>query len=107
MSITRVGVVAKSRLQAATPSLIEVEKWLADHNVEPIFETATAALMPPDAKRRVEDKNSLVRSVGFVLVLGGDGTLLSMADCIGRAGVHVPILGVNFGSLGFLTEVTL
>jgi len=107
MSITRVGIVAKSRLQAATPSLIEVEKWLADHEVEPIFETATAALMPPDAKRRVEDKNSLVRSVGFVLVLGGDGTLLSMADCIGRAGVHVPILGVNFGSLGFLTEVTL
>ena len=105
--ITRVGVVAKSKLQAATPHLVDVETWLGDHHVDAVFETATAALMPANAKRRVADKQSLVAEVGLVLVLGGDGTLLSMADCIGRAGVNVPILGVNFGSLGFLTEVTL
>lgn len=105
--ITRVGVVAKSRLQVAAPHLLDVEKWLHDHGVDAIFETATAALMPPSPTRRVAEKASLVSEVGLVLVLGGDGTLLSMADCIGRAGLNVPILGVNFGSLGFLTEVTL
>jgi NAD+ kinase len=107
MPITRVGVVAKSHLQAATPHLVDVEAWLAAHGVEAVFETATAALMPPNATRHVADKQSLVTAVGLVLVLGGDGTLLSMANCIGRAGLNVPILGVNFGSLGFLTEVTL
>ena len=105
--ITRVGVVAKSRLQAATPHLVDVEKWFGAHGIDVVFETATAALMPANPARRIADKQSLVADVGLVLVLGGDGTLLSMADCIGRAGVHVPILGVNFGSLGFLTEVTL
>jgi len=107
MTITRVGVVAKSRLQVAAQHLVDVEAWLAARGVDAIFETATAALMPANPKRRTAGKQSLVTDVGLVLVLGGDGTLLSMADCIGRARVHVPILGVNFGSLGFLTEVTL
>ena len=105
--ITRVGVVAKSRLQVAAPHLVDVEQWLTGRGVETVFETATAALMPPNPSRRIADKQSLVGEVGLVLVLGGDGTLLSMADAIGRAGLNVPILGVNFGSLGFLTEVTL
>jgi NAD+ kinase len=105
--IARVGVVAKARLQEATTHLVDVETWLGERGVEAVFETATAALMPADPRRRVADKQPLVGEVGLVLVLGGDGTLLSMADCIGRAGLPIPLLGVNFGSLGFLTEVTL
>src|SRR5215510_16098301 len=106
-SITRVGVVAKARLQNATPHLLDVQTWLGERGVEVVFETATAALMPADPRRRVADKDLLVAEVGLMLVLGGDGTLLSMADSIARAGLAIPVLGVNFGSLGFLTEVTL
>jgi NAD+ kinase len=102
----RVGIVAKSHLRAATPHLTEIASWLLHRGVEAVFETATAALMP-SVPSRVLDKPALVSDVGMVVVLGGDGTLLSMADCIGAAGSDIPILGVNFGSLGFLTEVTL
>src|SRR5436309_10339014 len=102
-----VGIVAKSHLREATPHLAEIESWLAARGVDAVFETATAALMPPNNGRRLADKPSLVTTVDLIVVLGGDGTLLSVAGCAGGAGVDVPILGVNFGSLGFLTEATL
>jgi NAD+ kinase len=43
----------------------------------------------------------------LIVILGGDGTLIGMAGLIAQAGTTVPILGVNFGSLGFLTEIQL
>ena len=105
--VNRVGIVAKSHLRAATPHLVQIGEWLAARGIEAVFETATAALMAPSAARKVLDKQALAAGTDMVLVLGGDGTLLSMADRIGEAGSNVPILGINFGSLGFLTEVTL
>ena len=105
--VSSVGIVAKSHLHAATAHLVDIGAWLEKRGVEPVFETATAALMPPGTARRVADKQALVTSVEMVVVLGGDGTLLSIADAIGVARSGIPMLGVNFGSLGFLTEVTL
>jgi NAD+ kinase len=105
--VSRVGIVAKSHLRAAAPHLVDIAEWLAARSIDAIFETATAALMPPSATRKVGSKEELAAGCNMVLVLGGDGTLLSMADRIGEAGSDIPILGVNFGSLGFLTEVTL
>src|SRR5438552_2545563 len=106
-SISRVGIVAKSHLRAAVPHLVDIAAWLRGRGIEAVFESATAALMPSADGHRVAEKLALVDMVDMVVVLGGDGTLLSMADCIAAAGKSIPILGVNFGSLGFLTEVTL
>jgi NAD+ kinase len=105
--IGHVGIVAKAHLRAAVPHLSEIAAWLRERGVEPIFESATAALMPSTAGARVAEKIELVDTVDMIVVLGGDGTLLSVADSIAGAGKSIPILGVNFGSLGFLTEVTL
>ena len=52
-------------------------------------------------------RSELPSECDLLVVLGGDGTFIGMADRIARAGVDVAILGVNFGSLGFLTEITL
>jgi len=105
--VTRVGIVAKSDLRQATPQLADIESWLRQRGIDALFETATAALMAPAAVRRVADKASLAPQVDLIVVLGGDGTLLSVADSAAAAGADVAILGVNFGSLGFLTEATL
>ena len=105
--VTRVGIIAKSGLVEATTHLMEIEQWLGRRGVTAVFETSTATLVPASATRAVVPKEALSADVAMVVVLGGDGTLLGMADCIGEAGSGIPILGVNFGSLGFLTEVTL
>lgn len=105
--IARVGIVAKAHLQAAGPHLLEIAAWLRARGVEPLFDSETAALAPGAGDVHKADKDELVKRVDLVLVLGGDGTLLGMAGRIGQAGVNIPILGVNFGGLGFLTEVTL
>ena len=106
-SIARVGILAKSRLHAAAPHLVQIGEWLAERGIAALFERETAALMPSVPHHQIAEKAALARDVDMVLVLGGDGTLLGMADCIGEAQSGIPILGVNFGSLGFLTEVTL
>src|SRR5205807_3883568 len=108
--MNRVGIVAKTRLQAAAQHLVQAASWLEARKIEPVFDPESAALADTAGaagRFKALDKDALAAQVDMVLVLGGDGTLLGMAGRIGRAGSDIPILGVNFGSLGFLTEVTL
>jgi NAD+ kinase len=103
--VKRVGIVAKIRLASIAPQLLEVAGWLEARGIEPVFEADTAALAAIAAPRRIVSRYELAEVVDLLLVLGGDGTLLAMADRIAHAGRDLPILGVNFGHLGFLTEV--
>jgi NAD+ kinase len=106
----RVGIVAKPRLRAAARHVAEIASWLQARGVEPVFDRDSAELASTvDDTRTYQavEKAELPRQVQLLLVLGGDGTLLSTAGCVGQSGADIPILGVNFGSLGFLTEVTL
>jgi len=104
-SITRVGIVAKRGLRAAADHLDQLASWLRDRGIEPIFETDTRELT--SARGETRSRDDLSRDVDLVVVMGGDGTLLSMATRTALAGRDTPILGVNFGSLGFLTETRI
>jgi NAD+ kinase len=106
-SITRVGIVAKRGLRAASEHLDQLARWLRERHIEAVFETETAALAGAGAGGTSRSRDDVPRDVDLVIVLGGDGTLLSMATRIALAGRDIPILGVNFGSLGFLTEIRI
>jgi len=105
--ITRVGIVAKTGLVAAADHLHRLAKWLRDRQLEAVFETDTATLAGDTAGKPTYSRETLPAEVDLIIVLGGDGTLLSMATRTAQSGRDIPILGVNFGSLGFLTEARI
>ncbi len=97
-----VGIVVKRGKKEAIPFVEKLVEWLEKKRVDFYFDEDTANLMQTD---RCISKDEFPFFVDMVIVLGGDGTLLSVVRSI--KGFKIPILGVNLGGLGFLTEITL
>jgi NAD+ kinase len=106
-NIARVGIVAKQGLVAAGEHLERLAGWLQRRGLEPVFDVDTAELAGLKSKADSYSREDLPNHVDLVVVMGGDGTLLSMATRTAQSGRDTPILGVNFGSLGFLTETRI
>jgi NAD+ kinase len=98
-----VAIVSKPDRPELADALPPLEKWLQQRNYAVVVDQESAAYFP--ASTVVARSELAARSPDLALVLGGDGTLLSAA----RAVAHrmLPIIAVNLGSLGFLTEVSL
>src|SRR5213080_4893293 len=92
-----VGLVVKRDRPRAARLAQRMIGWLRRRGIKALLD-ADAGLRGAPAL----DKDRLAREADLVVVLGGDGTLLSIAR---RTNGRVPILGVNLGELGFLTEV--
>ncbi len=108
MTIQRVGIVAKQGLVAASEHVARLGLWLRERGIEALYEEDTATLFGAVADGgSTMTRDALPNAVDLIIVLGGDGTLLAMAARIAQARRDVPILGVNFGSLGFLTEIRI
>jgi len=101
--MNRVAIVSKPHKEELGRILPPLVEWLSEHGYEPILDREGGAFCKGAA---VTDRNELPRyEPKLVIVLGGDGTLLAVARIFAATGV--PILGVNLGFLGFLTEIRL
>jgi NAD+ kinase len=97
----RVGIYAKKHHPDAAGFGREVMEWLRKRDLEVLLEEDLAKTL--GVERDYQDSQIPSRA-DLIVVLGGDGTLISVARHVGSQ--MKPILGVNLGSLGFLTEVT-
>ncbi|MGA7754360.1 MAG: NAD(+)/NADH kinase [Candidatus Sulfotelmatobacter sp.] len=95
------AIISRPGRPAVAEILPGLLSWLAEHGYKVIVDLETskyASEQEPVARGEMAS-----RPLDLVVVLGGDGTLLSAARV--TAAIDVPLLGVNLGSLGFLTEV--
>jgi NAD+ kinase len=101
--IKAVGIIAKSHKLERIEIIKKLYHWLIDKEVQVFIDSETALRIdvPSNLSREDVAKNDL----DLIIVLGGDGTLLSVARLVYDR--DIPILGVNMGNLGFLTEVTM
>jgi NAD+ kinase len=99
----RIGVIARGDRPDAAGVVRSLALWLSAQGREVLVDRETGRLLEDGAT--VVDRHALPGRVDLIVVLGGDGTLLSVARLVD--GLDVPILGVNLGGLGFLTATTL
>ncbi len=97
-----IGILTKPKFPDVKHILKDLVAWLRERHKEVILDKATAALID---ERASHQKTHIASLADMVLVLGGDGTMLSAARLVEER--SVPILGVNMGGLGFLTEASL
>jgi NAD+ kinase len=104
----RIGIIAKQNKPEAIPIVRNLVEWFRPKKIEVYMEEGMVKQFhPPLAGPHLNSigREDIPTKVEMIIVLGGDGTLLSVARLVGDH--NVPILGVNLGGLGFLTEITL
>lgn len=97
----KIAIVAKPAKKELEKLLPELAAWLEEHGYQVIADPDAAKFVPKYAA--VPRTELAAQKPDMVIVLGGDGTLLAAARAVAKD--KIPILAVNLGSLGFLTEV--
>ncbi len=96
-----IGIIAKQNDQRAMDAACELSSWLQGKGLHVVVAPNLAPHVTADALALDE----MAAAIELMVVLGGDGTLLETGRCF--VGSNVPILGINLGRLGFLTDTPL
>ena len=104
-SIKRIGVVVKPQQPDTLETVCRLTEWLSERRIRLVG-------VPEIAHEQIKQKTGcaveivkdeqLASSVDLILVLGGDGTMIATARMMGDT--EVPVIGVNYGGLGYLAE---
>src|SRR2546430_10245889 len=107
-SIKRIGVVVKPHQPDALQTLCRLTEWLSQRDIKlvggPEIERERIEHQTGCAIESVKEE-ALAKTVDLMLVLGGDGTMIATARMLGD--IEVPVMGVNYGGLGYLAEFPL
>ncbi len=102
-----IGVIVNPTKDDASKGVVKVVSMLLQKEVNVWTDEETTNLLPEKIREKVKviDRICLPDKVEVMIVLGGDGTFLNVARLIDKK--PVPLMGVNFGTLGFLTEFSM
>ncbi|MBA4336490.1 NAD(+) kinase [bacterium] len=99
--IEKVAIITKQNIITRKDEVFALVNYLRKKGKQVLFDNNSAALMKNELGYK---KEKLLKDADIAVCLGGDGTLLKTARRISKK--KVPVLGVNMGTLGFLTETT-
>ena len=99
----RIGLLSSIDAAEVKQSIQKLELFLLSQGRQVVYEKKTAKLVSWEVQTPLEI-NEFLKSIDLVIVIGGDGSILSA--CRKIASSSVPLLGINLGRLGFLTDIT-
>jgi len=100
--VNTIGIVTKPQFPDIKPVLEKLVNWLSQKGKTVVLSEQSEALL---SDPHYHNSSDIATTAELIVVLGGDGTMLSAARLIESR--SIPILGVNMGGLGFLTETTV
>jgi len=102
MELKAVGIVSKPKKDDICSVAPQLLVWLEEHGIRAVIDQETAGCL---GHSDGVPRNEIAEKVDLLVVLGGDGTLLAAVRLVEEP--PIPVLGVNLGYLGFLTEITV